>query len=236
VWRSPFTRLSERPDEGLFLVAFGTLLFAMFGLGAAAGVSLIVRFRRAVEVERLQLRWIAAAGAVLVLALLLGGLGDLVGFTPLSLFGEVGGALAQITLPVAVAVAVLRYRLYDIDRIVSRTLSYALLTGLLAGVYVVVVMVASWLIPLRESGVTVAAATLAAAAVFSPARRRIQTAVDRRFNRARYDAQQVVASLRDRLRDDVALADVIAATCAAVTQAVEPSGVRLWLPIGKEPP
>ena len=135
------------------------------------------------------------------------------------------------TLPLATGLAILRYRLYDIDRIISRTVSYALLSALLAAVYGAVVILGSRLVaPLGAgSDLTVAAATLAAAALFAPARRRIQTVVDRRFNRARYDAEQVVARFRERLRDEVELEDVITATQSAAAGAVQPAQASLWL-------
>ena len=105
-------------------------------------------------------------------------------------------------LPVSIGVAILKYRLYDIDRIISRTLAYAIVTGLLVGVYTGLVLLATQVLKFH-SAVAVAAATLVAAALFNPVRRRVQHAVDRRFNRARYDAEQMVAAFAARLQDAV---------------------------------
>jgi hypothetical protein len=230
--RSPTSRLVDRPDEGAFLVVLAALLLTLFGFALAAAAALIVRFRRAVGIERQQLRWIAAAGTALVLALLIGGIGDRWGFTALSLVGELGGVLALMALPAAIGVAVLRYRLYEIDRIVARTVSYALLSGVLATVYLAAVLALSRLLAPFGAGseLAVAAATLVAAAVFAPARRRIQHAVDRRFNRARYDAEQVMTDFRERLRAEVELADVAVAIRSAAVRTVEPTKASLWLP------
>jgi hypothetical protein len=140
------------------------------------------------------------------------------------------GALmvAIVTVPVAVAVAVLRYRLYDIDRVLSRTLAYAIVTGLLAGIYAGLVLLATQVLRF-SSPVAVAAATLAAAALFNPIRRRVQHAVDRRFNRARYDADRTVAAFAARLKDAVDL-DAVRGDLATVVQtALEPAHVSVWI-------
>jgi hypothetical protein len=140
------------------------------------------------------------------------------------------GALmvAIVTVPAAVAVAVLRYRLYDIDRVLSRTLAYAIVTGLLAGIYAGLVLLATQVLRF-SSPVAVAAATLAAAALFNPIRRRVQHAVDRRFNRARYDADRTVAAFAARLKDAVDL-DAVRGDLATVVQtALEPAHVSVWI-------
>jgi hypothetical protein len=229
--RSRTTRLVDQPDEGTFFVVFVVLLATLFALSAAAAISLIVRYRRAHGVERLQVRWLAAAGSALVAALVIGGFGDVFGVRALALAGEIGGLAALVALPVSIAVAVLRYRLYDIDRIVSRTVSYALLTGVLGSVYLAAVLASSRVFAPLGAGseLAVAAATLATAALFAPARQRIQAVVDRRFNRARYDAEQVVTAFRERLRDAVALGDVVHATRSAVTRTVDPAAASVWL-------
>jgi hypothetical protein len=121
-----------------------------------------------------------------------------------------------------------QYHLYDIDRIISRTLVYAIVTGLLIGVYTAVVLLATRVLPL-SSPVAVAASTLVAAALFSPLRRRVQRAVDRRFNRARYDADKTVAAFAARLQDAVDLNAVRDDLASVVSQALEPSQVSVWI-------
>jgi hypothetical protein len=138
-------------------------------------------------------------------------------------------------IPVAVGVAILKYRLYDIDRLISRTLAYAIVTGLLIGVYAGLVLLATQVFLFRTP-VAVAAATLVAAALFSPLRRRVQQLVDRRFNRVRYDADQMVAALATRLRDAVDLDAVQADLLAVVNQAVEPAHLSVWIATGGHGP
>ncbi len=124
--------------------------------------------------------------------------------------------------------AILKYRLYDIDRIISRTLAYALVTGLLVGVYAGLVLLAIQVLRF-SSPVAVAASTLVAAALFSPLRRRVQRTVDRRFNRARYDADTLVAAFSDRLKDAVDLTAARADLIGVTHQALEPAHVTVWL-------
>jgi hypothetical protein len=135
---------------------------------------------------------------------------------------------AVLTMSATVAVAVLKYRLYDIDRVISRTVAYPIVTGLLAGVYAGLVLLATQVFGLNTP-VAVAAATLAAAALFSPVRRRVQRGVDRRFNRARYDADRTVAALAARLKDAVDLDAVQADLVSAVQHALEPVHVSVWI-------
>ena len=131
-------------------------------------------------------------------------------------------------LPVSIGVAILKYRLYEIDRIISRTLAYAVVTGLLIGVYAGLVLLATQVLKFHST-VAVAASTLAAAALFSPLRRRVQHMVDRRFNRARYDADQTVAAFAGRLKDAVDL-DAIRDDLAGIAyQALEPVHVSVWI-------
>ena len=191
--------------------------------------SLVFRARRATAVERVQLRWIAFAGALVVL---FGGLANIVrNDTPvLTAVVAAGTPLATvIAIPVAITVAVLRYRLYEIDRLISRTVSYVLVTGLLVGVYVGLVTVVTRLVPSSNS-VAVAGSTLAVAALFQPLRRRVQARVDRRFNRARYDAARTVEQFSTRLREDVDLASLTADLVRTVHETFEPSHVSLWIP------
>jgi hypothetical protein len=131
-------------------------------------------------------------------------------------------------IPAAVGVAILKYRLYDIDRLISRTLAYAIVTGLLVGVYAALVLLATQVFRFHTP-VAVAAATLAAAALFNPVRVRVQRAVDRRFNRVRYDADQTVAAFAARLKDAVDLDAVQADLASVVQRALEPAHVSVWI-------
>jgi hypothetical protein len=147
------------------------------------------------------------------------------------LSGAFGGAFALagfLALPLSIGVAVLRYRLFDIDRIISRTLAYAIVTGLLVGVYAGLVLLATRVVSITAP-VAVAASTLAAAALFNPLRRRVQRVVDRRFNRARYDAGRTVAAFAARLQDTVDLDSVRDDLAGVVQQALEPAHVSVWL-------
>jgi hypothetical protein len=185
----------------------------------AGVISMIVRFRRSGAEERLQLKWfmyVAAVAAVVVLV------AAQFGNDPL-LEWEVVFPL----IPVAVGIAILKYRLYDIDRLISRTLAYAIVTGLLVGLYAGLVLLATQVLSIT-SPVAVAASTLAAAALFAPLRRRVQHVVDRRFNRVRYDADQTVAAFAARLRDAVDLDAVRSDLLAVVTTAVEPAHMSIW--------
>ena len=189
-------------------------------------LSLVVRFRRARGVERLQLRWLAYAAALaaglLLIALFAGFLlaKDEVVFVSL--------ALGVALLPLATGAAILRYRLYDLDRIISRTLAYGLLTVLLGGGYALVVLGLGQLLG-QDSSLVVAGATLAVAAIFQPARRRIQAAVDRRFNRRRHDAAQTIQAFSNRLRDQVDLDTLSAELLAVVEDTMQPNQASLWL-------
>jgi hypothetical protein len=186
----------------------------------AALVGLVLRFRAAHGVERQQLRWVAAGAAVAVVVLLpLPGKQLLPGFLTLA---------AVLCVPASVAVAVLRYRLWDLDRLVSRTVTYALVTGLLAVPYLLILPAATRLAG-GFGGLAVAAATLAAVAAFAPLRRRVQELVDRRFNRRRYDATRTVDAFAARLRDQVDLDALRAELLTLVDQTMQPTQVSLWL-------
>jgi len=136
--------------------------------------------------------------------------------------------VATVAVPVSMGVAILKYRLYDIDRIISRTVAYAIITGLLVGVYAGLVLLATGVLGLHSS-VAVAVATLAAAALFAPVRRRVQRVVDRRFNRARYDAERTVAAFAAQLKDTVDLESVRDDLAGVVHQALEPAHVSVWI-------
>jgi hypothetical protein len=215
--------------DGVLLAANRTALaVTVVGLVAAA-VSLVGRFRHARGVERLQLRWVALA-AVLV------GLGAVGVLFSLAVGGSAAGTLFGLAVgcclvvpPVATGAAVLRYRLYDLDRIFSRTLSYGLLTLLLGGGYALVVLGLGQLLGRDSPSLVVAAATLAVAALFQPARRRVQRLVDRRFNRRRYDAARTVDAFAARLREQVDLDALSAELLAVVDQTMQPTMASLWL-------
>ena len=191
----------------------------------AAVVQQAAGYRRASGVRRQQLKWLASGAAVAVICGLSGTvLNNAPGAWQVVSDVLVAGIAA---LPASMGVAILRYRLYDIDRVISRTLAYAIVTGLLVGVYAGLVLLATEVLRFRTP-VAVAAATLAVAALFNPVRRRVQRAVDRRFNRARYDADQTVAAFAARLKDAVDLDAVQADLAGAVHQALEPAHVSVW--------
>ena len=216
----------------------GRILTAMAGgsaallaaTGLAAVLSLVIRYRRAQATERAQLRWLVYAGALIVAAFLAETLAEKVvgpGATANNLQNAMGSGAAAL-IPVAIGVAVLRYRLYDIDRIISRTVAYAIVTGLLVGVYGGSVLLATEVLRFRTP-VAVATATLAAAALFTPVRRRVQSRVDRQFNRARYDADQIAAAFAARLKNTVDLSTVRDDLTGIVSGALEPAHVSVWI-------
>jgi hypothetical protein len=210
------------------VAAVSGLLFAVFVVLVLA--SLVVRFRRAQGDERQQLKWLVYG--VLLLALLIPTLGRILEQIPSPFAGPVFAAVMFSIIPVTIGLAVLKYRLYDIDRVISRTLAYALLTALLAGLYTVVVLVLGQLfggISRQPPSWAVAAATLAVASLFQPARRRIQAVVDRRFNRRKYDAARTVETFSARLRNEVDLDTLSAELLAVVDQTMQPTTASLWL-------
>jgi hypothetical protein len=209
----------------LTLAAAASAAILLVGLVVAAG-SLVVRYRRARGVERQQLRWLAVAATVAAVALVVAVAAAVLG-------GSVGVALVAagacvVVLPLATGAAILRYRLYDLDRILSRTLAYGLLTVLLGLGYAGMVLGLGRLLP-QGSSLAVAAATLAVAGLFQPARRRIQQVVDRRFNRRRHDAAQVIEGFAVRLRDQVDLHALHTELLAVVDQTMQPTQASLWL-------
>jgi hypothetical protein len=211
--------------EAPLQAAIGVAL-ALTVLGVlVAAASLVGRFRRARGTERQQLRWVALAAAAVSLAAALV-LAAMLTETA-ALFGW-GLGLCAAVLPPAIGAAILRYRLYDLDRIISRTLAYGLLTVLLGGGYALVVLGLGQLLG-RDSSLVVAGATLAVAAAFQPARRRIQQAVDRRFNRRRYDVARTIEEFSTRLRDQIDLDTLSNELLAVVNQTMEPTRVSLWL-------
>jgi hypothetical protein len=199
----------------------------LFLLIVTAALSVLFRFRRARAMERQQLKWFVLATCLVAVSVT----ADVVG-VPVS--GPVWAVLDVITfalVPASVGIAVLRYRLFEIDRIVSRTVSYGLLSAALVGLYLLAVALLRPLLePLTGSStLAVAASTLVVAAVFNPARRRLQEAVDRRFDRARYDAARAVDAFAARLRDQVDLGEVTAGLQETVVATVAPTRVAVWL-------
>jgi hypothetical protein len=212
------------PEAG----ALGAILFGLLLLCSVAAVlSVVLRFRRSRGVERQQLKWFTYAAALMGAFLLLTDY-----LFPQSFVVELLYGLAVALVPVAAGVAVLRYRLYDIDRLVNRTLVYGVLTALLGAVYAGAVLVLGQLfggVGRNPPSWAVAGATLAVAALFQPARRRTQVVVDRRFNRRKYDAAETIQAFSTRLRDQIDLDTLAAELIAVVDQTMEPTGVSLWL-------
>ena len=225
--RNPFGVAAPAGDIFNLMVIGGAVLMA--GTSLAAVLSLLVRYRHAQAAERAQLKWLIYAGAVVVAAVLIG-LGPVAWVMGPGNASDVQNALvsgAVALVPVAIGIAVMRYRLYDIDRVISRTVAYAIVTGLLVGVYAGLVLLATGVLRLHTS-VVVAVATLAAAALFSPVRRRVQHRVDRRFNRTRYDADETLAAFAARLKDAVDLDTVRTELVSVVQTALEPTRLSLW--------
>jgi hypothetical protein len=229
-------RLGESTFENpVGIPALGQLLGA---LGAASGVMALIcfpiaavapvwRYRHGDPVERQQLKWFAAATAVAVPALLLAA-------SRLPVISELGwtvGLLALGLMPVAIAVAILRYRLYEIDRIVSRTISYLIVTAGLVGVFAIVVVGLQAILAsfTTGQGIPVAASTLVVFVMFQPLRRRVQSTIDRRFDRARYDGERTIASFAARLRDEVDLDSIIHDLRAVTGSTVQPGSASVWI-------
>jgi hypothetical protein len=197
----------------------------MFACVPAAALCVVLRFRGSHGVERQQLRWVAfGAGASVVGPLLALGLAA-VGVLPSN---DAFSWPLLLSVPLAIAVAVLRYRLWDLDRLISRTVAYALVTALLLIPYLLILPVADRLAS-GAGSLAVAAATLVAAAAFSPLRRRVQALVDRRFNRRRYDATRTVEGFATRLRDQVDLDALHTELLGVVQQTMQPTQASLWL-------
>jgi hypothetical protein len=187
----------------------------------------VLSWRRASGERRQQLKWLMSGSVIALIGLL----SIVFGPPKDELLGRVIRDLAFVclaALPVSIGIGILKYHLYDIDRIISRTLAYAIVTGLLIGVYTGVVLLATRVLPL-SSPVAVAASTLVAAALFNPLRRRVQRAVDRRFNRIRYDAEATVAAFASRLQDAVDLDRVRDDLAGVVRNALEPAQVSVWI-------
>jgi hypothetical protein len=200
----------------------------VFGIGASCLVWLVLqvpKYRRSAGERRQQLKWLYSGAVALVVAALISALAS----SDSNSYWQVVGTLGLGVLPVCVGVAVLKYRLYAIDRIISRVISYAIVTAVLAGVFAGLVLLATEVLPFKTP-VAVAAGTLAAAALFNPLRRRVQHAVDRRFNRARYDAETLVAAFTARLQQTVDLETVQGDLVSVIDAAFQPAHMSVWLP------
>jgi hypothetical protein len=190
----------------------------------------VLSWRRADGERRQQLKWLMSGAAVCIAATVVIAVGGTLDASASPAVQAVlnGVAIGILALPVSIGVAILKYRLYDIDRIISRTLAYLIVTGLLVGVYAGLVLLTTQVLRVHTP-VAVAASTLAAAALFNPVRRRVQRAVDRRFNRVRYDADMAVSAFAARLKDAVDLDSVRDDLASVVQKALEPAHISVWM-------
>ena len=215
---------------GWYAVVLHGCLFVLLALSVAFIGRQVLSWRRSSGERRQQLKWLASGAAVSIVSLVLAGI-----------FASSSGSQATVgqwidnvawfglaALPVSIGVAILRYRLYEIDRIISRTLAYALVTGVLVGVFAGLVLLTTDVLSL-SSPVAVAASTLAAAALFNPLRQRVQRVVDRRFNRTRYNADRTVAAFAARLKDSTDVTAVRDDLTGVVQHTLEPAHVSLWV-------
>jgi hypothetical protein len=203
----------------------GLVVLGLSALLSLAG--LVISYRRSAGDRRQQLKWLLGGFGVGLVGVVLAGFAAGQAPSWAKVVGHVA-VLGIFAVPVSMGVAIMRYRLYEIDRIISRTLAYAIITGVLVGVYAGLVLLATEVLRLHST-VAVAASTLAAAALFNPLRRRVQRLVDRRFNRARYDADQMVAAFAAQLKDAVDLNSVRDDLAAVAQKALEPAHVSVWI-------
>lgn len=232
VFASPLTLLPDTPPWNWLTQ---TLPYPVFiGLLIGGMGSMVVRARRARGMERQQLRWVVAAFAAVTGAVPCG-------FLVLIVFGDAAREVAWLPAvvafplpPIAIGIAIMRYRLYEIDRIISRTISYGAVSATLVTVYGVLILLLQAPLGAFTGGETIAVAvsTLVSAALFQPLRRRIHVAVDRRFNRARYDAQRTVDAFAEQLRDEVDLTRIRTAFVATADDAMRPTKATVWLRVG----
>jgi hypothetical protein len=213
---------------GTAIEVVGWLLSVAFLVFWASFVAYqVAAWRRSAGERREQLKWLAAGATCCVI----GCIGAVL-FGDRSTFAYEALAAAAVTgitaFPASIGIGILKYRLYEIDRLISRTVSYTILTGLLAGVFLGIVVIVTDVLPF-SSTIGVAASTLAAVGLFTPLRRRVQHVVDRRFNRARYNAEATVAAFTSRLRDAVDLETIRDELLHAVDRAVEPAHTSVWI-------
>jgi hypothetical protein len=216
--------LAFTDNEAYILVIVPVIAFCLVSVAVAA-VGLVLRSRRSRGVERQQFKWLAGSAGLLFVTL---------PFAAAFNYSDVAGfvmTVALIALPVSVGIAVLRYRLYEIDRLISRTLVYGSLTVVLGGAYVGLVLAGQWVFSSFAGGsdLAIAASTLVVAALFLPLRSRLQLLVDRRFYRRRYDAQRTLEAFGARLRQEIELEALTGELCDAVEETMQPAHVALWL-------
>jgi hypothetical protein len=221
--------LSSGNSPAAVATLYTFILVVYLGFCLVWVLRLLLAFRGARGPYRQQLKWLLVGGAVGIIGLALEFFLSNTNSNALHAIGNVGLGVSLVALPVAFGVAILKYRLYDIDRLISRTISYTILTGLLAAVFLTMVVVTTRVLPF-SSPVGVAGSTLAAAALFNPLRRRIQHVVDRRFNRARYDLEAIVADFRKKLETATDLDTIAAILLATVDRSVQPTQLAVWLP------
>jgi hypothetical protein len=223
---------APRPGGVVSFFATGLPVLALVPFWLAWIVRLIVEFRRSAGATRQQFKWITAGALITMAGIVVMTLAESgTSSAALTSVVNVAATYAVVAFPLGMGFGILRYRLYDIDRIISRTVAYALVTGLLVGVYAGLVLLAIEVLRLGSS-VSVAVGTLAAAALFSPVRRRVQRVVDRRFNRARYDADRTIAAFSVRLKDAVDMAAVQADLGGVVRDTLHPAHLSIWIQPG----
>ncbi|HEX6944634.1 MAG TPA: hypothetical protein VF196_00470 [Casimicrobiaceae bacterium] len=213
------------PLDAIWVPVYGLMVLWV----VVAALSLVGRWRRGSPVERAQLKWVAAAATVLAVAMVT--YGGTAGPGQYSDLGDLSVAIGFAMFPIAIGIAVLRYRLYEIDRLISRTIGWALVTGILVATFAIVVVgLQTVLAPLTEHNtLAVAASTLVAFALVQPVHRRVQRVVDRRFNRSRVNAERTLVAFGERVRDEVDLAHLRGAVIGATNEAVAPDRSAMWL-------
>ncbi len=216
------------PDLARVGDAIALLLLPAF---AGTVASLIVRFRRSDPGVRLQMKWVVWGGMVQVASILIVWAASVFSRGAFPVEAALLGMLSTLIVPVTLGVAILRYRLYEINRLISRTVTYAFVIGILGVVYSGGVFVVNSLLPL-QTNLAVAGSTLAVAALLNPLRRRVRDSVDRRFNRVRHDALRTVTSFGTRLRDDVDLESIQSDLMRVITKTWEPSEMSFWIDHG----
>ena len=224
-WGQSTSNLMREENLGVGdFIIMGMIVCALVTIGASIA-SLVLRYSRGDATRRRQINWLFVA----VVILLLDGI-TVAWFPTDALWRQVLSSIAFYMIPLAMAVAILRYRLYEIDRIINRALVYGVLTLVLAGGYLVSVLVLQSVLPVAErSPLVVAASTLAIVALFRPLRTRVQSFIDRRFYRTRYDAERTVADFGARLRQEIDLDELNADLVGVVHRTMHPSAVSLWL-------
>ncbi len=213
---------------GRFAVTQDAILLVILAFGLCFAGRQLLTFRNSSGDRREQLKWLMFGSAICVIS---AGLSIPGQTAPSGLWAALNNALSLgfIALPVSIGVGILRYRLYEIDRLISRTLAYAIVTGLVIGVYAALVTMAHSVVSYK-SPLAVAVATLVAVAMFNPLRRRVQRIVDRRFNRAGYDAEGTLASFAARMQDAADLEEVSSDLAAVANRALEPAHISVWVP------